>query len=445
MPVFRNISGKDLTIGFLMNPFLLMGLFGLILVISLVGGSYPAFFLSAFRPVEVMQGKLRRGAKNSVMRIALVTLQFTVSIVLIIGTLVVSRQLNYIKNRNLGYEKDHVIMVKMKNPATQKNYEAIKSVYRQHPDVLKVSGSATSPHGWNDFRAEHAVGKPDNEYFMMFAQFIDEDFLDLYDIKIIEGRDFSKEFPADPKESIIINETTMKKLGWQENPINQEIEVGLTSKGEKRRYKIIGVVQDYHFQSLHEEISPLVLFNSCLHGNFNQISIRIKSENIQDTLGFLESKWQEFDSKFPFEYSFVDEQFDVLYRTEERLGQLFGYFTLLAVFIGCLGLFGLTSFAAEQRTKEIGIRKVLGASVPGIIMLLVREFTKWVLLAVIVAWPVGYFVMKNWLQNFAYRTSLAWDTFLLAAALALVISIITVSYQAVKAAVADPVTALKYE
>jgi putative ABC transport system permease protein len=311
--------------------------------------------------------------------------------------------------------------------------------------VLKVSASATSPHGWNDFRAEHAVGKPASEYFMMFAQFIDEDFLDLYDIKVVEGRDFSKDFPADPKESIIINLATKRKLGWHENPINQAIEIGLSAKGEKRIYKVVGVVQDYHFQSLHEEISPLVLFNSCLHGYFNQISVRIKPENVQATIGFLASKWQEFDSKYPFEYSFVDEQFDVLYRTEERLGQLFGYFTLLAVFIGCLGLFGLTSFAAEQRTKEIGVRKVLGASVPGIIMLLVKEFTKWVLLAVVIAWPVGYFVMKNWLQNFAYRTSLALDTFLLAAFLALVISIITVSYQAVRAAIADPVSALKYE
>jgi putative ABC transport system permease protein len=215
---------------------------------------------------------------------------------------------------------------------------------------------------------------------------------------------------------------------------------------EMKTYRVIGIVKDYHFQSLHEEIRPLVLYN--VHpsgGNYSRMSLRIRPENIQETIGFLRDKWREFDSQYPLEFSFLDDQYDALYRAEERLGKLFGYFTALAILIGCLGLFGLSAYSAEQRTKEIGIRKVLGATASNVTMLLVREFTKWVLLAVLIAWPAGYYIMNTWLQNFAYRITLGVDTFLLSALLALAIAIMTVAYQAVKAAVANPVDSLKYE
>ncbi|MFC2164181.1 ABC transporter permease [Acidobacteriota bacterium] len=443
--VFRNISGKDMNVNFISNPILLVGIIGLLIVVGLIGGSYPAFFLSAFRPVDTIQGKLKRGSKRSLMRIALVTLQFTVSIVLIIGTLIVNRQLNYVRNKKLGYEKDHVLTVQMRNPDTQKRYESLKNVFRQHPNILAVSASGTTPLGFNDFRAEHAVGTPPNEHFMMFVQHVDSDFIDLYDMKIIEGRNFSTEFPSDPKSSIIINETTAKRLGWKDNPINQEIEVASATTMSKEKHRVVGVVQDYHFQSLHEKITPLVLFNKSLFGHFSMISVKVRPENIQETIGFLKSKWQEFDPNFPFEYSFVDDQFDELYRTEERMTKLFGYFTALAIIIGCLGLFGLTSFIAEQRTKEIGIRKILGASSQGIVMMLVREFTKWIMLAVIIAWPVGYFLMNSWLQNFAYRAALGFGVFLVSAILALLVAVLTVSFQAIRAAVANPADSLRNE
>ncbi|KKN14511.1 hypothetical protein LCGC14_0995410, partial [marine sediment metagenome] len=415
MPIFRNISAKDLTMGIFSNPVLMAGLLALFFVVSVIGGSYPAFFLSAFRPVEVLQGKLKRGAKSSILRIVLVSLQFTVSIVLIIGTLIVHKQLNYIRNSKLGYDKDHVVALRIRNPETQKNYEAIKSELLRHPKILNASASSSLPLGQNDFSAHHAVGKPEDELIMLFGQIVDEDFIDTYKIEMVQGRNFSKEFPTDPEEAIIVNEAAVKKLGWQDNPLNKEIE-RFTSLTTRKKHRIIGVVKDYHFQSLHEEIQPMILFNAVMYGgNYNRISVRVRPENIRETIGFIESKWAEFDSQYPLEYVFVDDQFDSLYRSEERLGQLFGYFTALAILIGCLGLFGLTSFTAEQRTKEIGIRKVLGASVPSVIMLLVREFTKWVLLAVLIAWPIGYFVMKTWLQNFHYRISLGFDTFLLAA------------------------------
>ena len=441
MPLFRNISAKDLTMDYLTNPVLLAGLLALLLVVSLIGGSYPAFFLSAFRPVEVLQGKLRKGAKKSFLRIALVSFQFTVSIVLIIGTLIVQKQLNYVRSRNLGYDKDHVVAFRMRNAETQKKYEVIKNELVRHPDIVNVSASSNLPLGQTSYSAHHAAGKPADEVTMFHIQVMDQEFIDTYKMKIVQGRNFSKEYPTDPEEAVIINEAAVRKLGWHDNPIDKEIEMFM-SMTERRGYRVIGVVQDYHFQSLHAEIQPLILYNT---SPFSRLSVRIRPENVQKTIGFLESKWAEFDSQYPFEYVFVDDEFDALYRAEERMGQLFGYFTALAILIGCLGLFGLASFTAEQRTKEIGIRKALGASVSGIILLMVREFTKWVLLAVVVAWPVGYIVMRSWLQNFHYRTGLGLSMFLLAALLALVISVITVSYQAIKAAVANPVESLRYE
>jgi putative ABC transport system permease protein len=445
LPIFNNISGKSLAMSYLSNPVLLLGLFGFFIIVSLIGGSYPAFFLSAFRPVEVLQGKLRRGAKNSVLRIALVSLQFTVSIVLIIGTLIVNKQLNYVRNKNLGYDKDHVITLRIRNEDTQKRHEALRNTLLTDPNILSVSASSSLPLGQNSFSAHHIAGQPFDEMIMLHTQIVDEHFIDTYKMEIVQGRNFSKDFPTDPQEAIIINEATAKKLGWQDDPLGKEIEA-LMSLTEFKKYRIIGVIKDYHFLSLHEEIQPLVLYNASPYGgDYYRMSLRVRPENIQDTIGFLKSKWREFDSQYPLEFVFLDDQYDALYRAEERLGKLFGYFTALAILIGCLGLFGLSAYSAEQRTKEIGIRKVLGATTSNVTMLLVREFTKWVLLAVLIAWPVGYFIMNTWLQNFAYRIGLGVDTFILSALLALVVAIITVSYQAVKAAVANPLDSLKYE
>ncbi len=445
MPLFNSISGKMLTMEYFTSFQFIGGFIGLFVLVSIIGGSYPSFFLSAFRPVEVLQGRLRRGAKSSILRVALVSLQFTVSIVLIIGTLMVDKQLNFVRNRKLGYNKDHVIALRIRNEETQKKYEAIKNELLRHPNILSVTASSSLPLGRNSFSAHHAVGKPESELTMLFSQIVDEDFIDTYDIEIVKGRNFSKEFPTDREEAVIINEAATRKLGWHDNPLGQQIEVFM-SLNEKKRFKVIGVVKDYHFESLHKEIEPLILYNSNPHGgNYYRISMRTAPERIQETVAFVKSKWQEFDSQYPLEYVFLDEQYDELYRTEERLGQLFGYFTSLAIIIGCLGLFGLSAFSAEQRTKEIGIRKVLGASIPGVILLLVKEFSKWVLLAVVIAWPLGYIMMNKWLQNFAYRTSLEFVTFLLAAALALIISLITVIYQAARAAMANPIDSLRYE
>jgi putative ABC transport system permease protein len=445
LPLFNSISGKVLTMDYFTKIPFIGGLIGLFVFISLIGGSYPAFFLSAFRPVEVLQGRLKKGTKSPFLRIALVSLQFTVSIVLIIGTLIVDKQLNFMRNKKLGYDKDHVIALRIRNEETQKKYETIKNELLKHPNILSVTASSSLPLGRNSFSAHHAVGKPESELTMLHSQIVDEDFIGTYDIKIVIGRNFSKDFPTDRQEAVLINEAAVQKLGWHDNPLGQQIEVFL-SLDKRKRYRVIGVVQNYHFESLHKEIEPLILYNSNPHGgNYYRISMRTSPERIQETVAFVKSKWNEFDSQYPLEYVFLDEEYDRLYRDEERLGQLFGYFTALAILIGCLGLFGLSAFSAEQRTKEIGIRKVLGASIPGVILLLVKEFTKWVAVAVLIAWPVGYFIMNKWLQNFAYRINLEFRIFLSAAMLALIISIITVIYQASRAALANPIDSLRYE
>jgi putative ABC transport system permease protein len=281
---------------------------------------------------------------------------------------------------------------------------------------------------------------------MFFMQVVDEDYLDTYRMELVQGRNFSREFPTDPEESVLINEAGVRNLGWSTaDALGKGIDA-FTDIEELKRYRIIGVVKDFHFLSLHDKIEPLLLYMKTPYTQtYNRLSVRVNPEDITRTIGFLKEKWEAFDPDYPFEYEFVDDRYDALYRTEERLGRLFGYFTLLAILIGCLGLFGLTTFVAEQRTKEIGIRKVLGASVQGVTAMLVRDFVKWVFLAVIFAWPIGYLVMHRWLNNFAYRINLGWGIFVSAALAALLIAGLTVSWQSIRAALADPSRSIRYE
>jgi putative ABC transport system permease protein len=368
-----------------------------------------------------------------------------VSIVLIIGTLIVSQQLNFMRHKKLGYDKEHVVTIRVRNPETQKSLEALKRELLGHPGVLNASASQTLPLGHNSYSAYHAEGKSEFDLSMLYSQVVDDDFIDTYRMEITTGRNFSREFTSDAEGSVLINEAAVRKLGWQDSPLGKKLGV-IMGLDKRKHYEVVGVVKDYHFKSLHEEIRPLVIFRGNPYGGeFGQLSVRLRPENIPATMALLESTWGEFESKYPFEYSFLNDRYDTLYRTEERLGQLFGYFTALAVLIGSLGLFGLTSFVAEQRTKEIGIRKVLGASVSGIVALLLKDFTKWVLVAVMIAWPVGYLLMHSWLQNFAYRIGLGMGTFVLAAALALMIAVLTVAYQTIKASLANPADSLHYE
>jgi putative ABC transport system permease protein len=333
----------------------------------------------------------------------------------------------------------------MHDQNTRQAYEYIKEEMRNHPSVLSVSASSSVPGKPVTNIAYRLEGLQDDEYFSMDTFFVDYDFLETIGIEVAEGRGFSKEFGTDEESAFMINEATVRELNWQK-ALNKQIIWpsdlrrldAIVKKGQ-----VVGVVKDFHLSSLHESIGPVLL--QVRPSSFRYISARISPGDIPETLSFFRKKWSQLSPAFPFEYTFLDEDFDKLYRSDEKVGRIVGIFSILAIIVACFGLFGLASFAAEQRTKEIGIRKVLGASVSGIIFLLSREFTKWVLVANILAWPIAYFSMNRWLQNFAYRKSIGVEVFILSGLVAVAIALATVSYQSIKAAVSDPIDSLRYE
>jgi putative ABC transport system permease protein len=440
-PVFNNLSGKQLNISLHGNWILLPGFIAVMLFVGVLAGSYPAFFLSSFQPISVLRGKLIAGMKSTWLRNGLVIFQFTVSIVLLVGTFVIYRQLEYTRNKKLGFEKEQVLVIQRAHNLSQQK-EAFRNELLKHPNVVNVAYSNSVPGRHFGDWTHRAEGAPANEMVRMFLLLADFDYLDTLQMEMISGRYFSQERPAD-QNSVIINETAAKALGL-EDPVGKRLVRGSLTPGKDEIFTIIGVVKDFHFESLHREIRPLAMY-LLSNEEVRYISIRTDPEAITQTLAFLENKWKAFVPGQPFEYFFLDDDFDSLYKAEKKIGQLFTSFSILAILVACLGLFGLASFTAEQRTKEIGIRKVLGATVSNVIVLLTKEFSKWVLLANIIAWPVAYFAMHRWLQSFVYRINIGVWMFFLAALLALAIALVTVSYQAVRAALANPAESLRYE
>ena len=438
MSSFNNLSGKEISLDVLGNWQILVGFIGITLFTGLIAGSYPALFLSAFQPVSVIKGSLRSGAGSSLFRRVLVVVQFALSIFLIIGTVVVYKQLQYMKNRDVGYDKEHLVYIPMRGQ-TGSNYSALKNALERNPQILGVSGSNHRPSniGSNSGGADWD-GKDPNQVVLIGISSVDFDYIETVGIELAEGRSFSEEYATDQTDAFIVNEEVAELMG-------KKSVVGERFSFAGRDGKIIGVMKSFHYHSLRNKIEPLAIYMRPASEGFYYTFIRIPPENISDSLDFVQKTWQSVVPNFPFDYSFLVEDFEYYYRSEERMMDLLKYFSILAVFIACLGLFGLASFTAEQRTKEIGIRKVLGASPPQITLMLCKEFFFLVLLANIISWPVAYFIMRNWLQDFAYRTGLGVLMFVMTMVLALVIALLTVSFQAVKAAVANPVDALKYE
>ncbi|NQT80062.1 MAG: ABC transporter permease [Candidatus Aminicenantes bacterium] len=439
LPVYRNLIGRQLDIHYFDNFIVIPSLLALGLIVGVISGSYPAFFLSSFKPISVLRGNTGSSKGSSLLRNILVIFQFAISIFLIIGTLVIYQQLKLFQNIKLGFNKEQVLVAR--NPgALGNNVTPFKEVLRNNSNVIDVSGSNTLP--GRSFSNIGFGAEGVEKSFTLNLCVCDYDFLNTLKLEMAQGRFFSREFSTD-SHAAILNEKAVKLLDW-ENPIGKKINNWARNRGN---FTVVGVIKDYHYESLHQEIRPQALF---LSGGYYQniesyISVRLNTENISETVKYIGSTWNDFAPGKPFEYSFLDEDYDNLYINEKQTRKLFTIFSFFAIFIACLGLFGLASFSADQRTKEIGIRKVLGASVPRIVNILNKNFIKWVLIANLIAWPAAWFIMNSWLQNFAYRINLSWWMFILAAILALLIALITVSFQTVKAALKNPIDSLRYE
>ncbi len=440
LPYFNSLSGKELTSADNYNGVMVLSMLVITLLTGLLAGFYPAFFISAFHPISVLKGRLKSGVKSGSLRSVLVVFQFTVSIVLIIGTLVVINQLYYIQNKKLGFDKDRVLILHNAYLLDQRA-QTFKNEMLKYPQIKNAAVSSYLPvPSSRNSAAVAPEGQWDNKTGTSVQHWtVDYDYLTTLGMKLAAGRNFSRSNPTDTA-AVIINQAAVKQFGWEKS-LGKRLD-RFFGEGKTETFTVIGVVEDFHFESLRNTIAPVLLY---LGPTGDLISFRINTDNIHGTIDLLRDKWEQFLPGQPFEYSFLDERFDQVYKTEQRLGKIFGTFALLAIFVGCLGLFGLAAFISEQRTKEIGIRKVLGASISNIIRLLSLEFVRLVGTATLIAWPAAYLIMNQWLREFAYKTSLSIWIFLAAGMSAVTIALLTVGYQSVKAALADPVKSVKYE
>ena len=436
-PVLENILGAHMSFDYSNNWIFAVGALCFLVCAGILAGIYPAFVLSSFRPVVVLKGTFSQEKKSDTLRKVLVMVQFTVSIMLIFCTTVVSKQFVFMKNKDTGFDKAQVVVLPM-TEQMQQHFDAIKEDLSMHSGIKGVTAS-TRRLGNSLWRNQiFFEGKNPEEKWISPYMTVDYDFLSFYGIDLLEGRNFSPEYADDSgSRSYIINETLAKQIGWK-NSIGQKFKIGDFDWGT-----VVGVMKDFNFRSLHHKIEPVAF---CIYRPWLfHMSVRIRTEEMNRTMGYLEEKLQPYRGEQPFLYSFLDEDFARLYQNEEKSRRLFGIFTLLAIFISCLGLLALASFTAQQKTKEIGIRKILGSSVLDIMVMLSWRFTKWVILANIIALPVAWYVMNRWLQNFAYRTSIGIEIFILSGLVAFVFAFLTVSYQSIKAAVANPADSLRYE
>jgi putative ABC transport system permease protein len=441
LPYLNQLSGKEIRLNLLSVSWLLPSLLLGVIAVGVLAGSYPAFYLSAFKPVQVLKGKLATGFKGSWLRNGLVVFQFTTAIVLIIGTLIIYSQLNYIQNKKLGYDREQVIV--LQNTASLWIHaKTFKNEVLQLPGIVAgtMTGVLPTSSDWNTNAFCKDATLNASQTIGLGIWPVDADFIPTLGIQMAEGRNFSAQMPTD-SAAIIINETAARLIGYKD-PLNKHLYQG--DGRTTAAFRIIGVVKDFNAGSLRHKIPPLAFR---LSEQRNSIAFRIKTKNMPALIAQVEGKYHSIEkmSGQPFLYSFMDDDFNKLYQSEQHTGQLFIYFSFFAILIACLGLFGLVTYAAEQRTREIGIRKVLGASVIGIVSLLSKDFLKLVFIAVIIATPIAWLLMNKWLRDFAYRIDISWQVFVLAALLATIIAIITVGFQAIKAALVNPVKSLKTE
>ena len=438
-PLFNSLSGKQMGSVLSGGGLVLSGIIGLTLFTGLLSGSYPALFLSAYQPVKVMRGHSGSGTRGGIFRAVLVVLQFSISVGLIVCTIVIYIQLNYIKDKDLGFDRDFVLSI-ADNPALLQRLGQFRNELLKNSDIVSVTAASTLPNDVGQVMAINWEGNPNEERIGMRYAMVDHDFIRTFGMEIVKGRDFSREFATDADEAYIINETALKRMEL-EAPIGKEINFSADGDRYYHKGKIIGVVRDFHFRSLHEEIAPFVL--RIYPPWFSHIFVKVRPGKVTAALAYIEKTAKRVAPGNPFEIRFLDDAVNEMYRSEQQMGSIINAFTVLAVLISCLGLFGLASFMTEKRSREIGVRKVLGSSVPAVVSLLSRSFSKWVLLANLLAWPAAFYAMDRWLQNFAYRTSIGIGIFIFSAVLALAIALFTVSYQSIKAATTNPLTTLR--
>ncbi len=446
LPDFNILSGKQLDFDLIHNPALLLFIVAVTLFIGLVSGSYPAFYLSSFQPVTVIKGSSGdKGGKGGVLRKILVVLQFSIAIVMIIGTFVVSNQLEFLRDKDLGFRKENMLVLELQDSAFRSRVNTFKDELLKNPNILSVTNSTGIPgnNGWIQvMKVEKDTAMVD---IAMILTMVDYDYLKTYGIQLVDGRDFDKSMGTDAEEAVIVNETTVKEFGWGDGAIGKKIHYGWELDGTGgRMLKVIGVVKDFHFNSLHNKVVPIMMFLS----EFNKfyLSLHINPDNFQSTKQYIETKWNEVGAKRPFDYEWLKDTWDGMYESEQKLGVIFTVASALTIFIALLGLLGLSSFVAEQKTKEIGIRKVMGATFANIMLLLYREFVFLILIAFAIAIPLAWWQLSNWLDaSFVYHVSVSLVTILLAGFLAIFISLLTISFHSVKAGMSNPVDAIKYE
>jgi putative ABC transport system permease protein len=431
---FINIINKPIPLDILNQPSMILFLLGTVLITGLTAGIYPALVLSSFKSASILKGEKTKGKRGASLRFTLFVFQFVISVALIICTIFIFKQIEFLKTKSLGYSHENIIYC-LNSREINKSYDVFKHKLLQNPGVISLTRSNHSLGQSLNISTGYEVNGVRKTYR---ATTVDPDFIPTMGIKVIQGRPFSWDIPTDKERSIIVNETFVKEFEL-ENPIGTEIEF-LDFLNFKP--KIIGVIKDFHNSSFHQKIEPSALWyadwNAC-------INIKISDQNKAQTISYIKNIWDELTPQVPFEYEFLDETYDKLYKAEEELKQIVSSFSLISIIITCFGLFGLISYNAVQRTKEIGIRKTLGASVADLAYLLARDYLKWIIIAVIIAFPVAYFVVDKWLQNFAYRIDISLWVFIFSGVIALLVALITVSYHVIKAATVNPAESLRYE
>jgi len=441
LPKFNQLAGKSFLMDIIFSPTVIISLIGIIIVVGIFGGSYPAFYLSRFSPVTVFKGEVTKGSSGSMFRKILVVIQFTISVAMIVSTLVVFKQLNYLKTKDLGYDMKNVISIEFTTREMVQKYPVFKQALLENPDILKV-GSTNTRIGEGSGKVLFNVETSDGmqQRGINFAV-VDHDFVETLGIQMIKGRDFQEDMPSDTLLGVIVNETMAKRLNWDE-PLGKKVELQGRNGQNVLMASVVGVMKDFHQTGMYNEIETLMMIYRV---NNQIVYAKLKDDKVDESIKYIESKWNEIFPEQPFTYSFLSERFNEQFNADEKRGFIFTLFTVLAILIACLGLFGLASYTVEQRTKEIGIRKVVGASEGIIVRLISKEFLILIAISILIAFPLSFYFMRDWLNQFVYRTNLGLFIFILAGLISIAITFITISIQAWKAANANPAESLRVE